>query len=73
MANQVDSMRELLGNSTLRAVSTASPSCYLIIPTELQTLKLSLECKGHGGEDVSSTAALNSETRYKALLQKSLF
>ena len=73
MASQAESTRGLLGNSTLRAVCTASRSCYLIIPTELHTLKLSLECKGHGGEDVSSTAALNSKTRYKALLQKSLF
>ena len=73
MASQAEPTRGLLGNSTLRAVCTASRSCYLIIPTELHTLKLSLECKGHGGEDVSSTAALNSKTRYKALLQKSLF
>ena len=64
---------DCLGTQHSRAVCTASRSCYLIITTELHTLKLSLECKGHGGEDVSSTAALNSKTRYKALLQKSLF
>ena len=46
MANEAESMRELLGNfNTRRKVSTASPSYYLIIPAELPTLKLSLEEK----------------------------
>lgn len=73
MVNQAESIRELLGNfNARRKVSTASPSYYLSIPAELPTLKLTLEFKGHGGKDKSTTVALNSETRCEPSLQKSL-